>query len=99
MLPRRCCRLLFATETDERDAKVVVVNCKLHTCALPNDMFVLFLSPVASPRSHVRHVWQGLVGAPACGDVMKLQIKVGFAIFSFPVHPLNSVPAAYVANN
>ena len=28
--------------------------------------------PISSPFSHV----QGLVGAPACGDVMKLQIRV-----------------------
>lgn len=32
---------------------------------------------VGNFSAHEEHVGTGLVGAPACGDVMKLQIKVG----------------------
>ena len=32
------------------------------------------------------NVGTGLVGAPACGDVMKLQVEVHFGVFSFEMY-------------
>jgi NifU-like protein involved in Fe-S cluster formation len=37
------------------------------------------------------NVGTGLVGAPACGDVMKLQIKVGVLPIELPQHFLSHV--------
>jgi len=49
---------------------------------------------VGSLDKNAEDVGTGLVGAPACGDVMKLQIKVRCgANDNHPTHPLISVGA------
>ena len=49
---------------------VLLVRCFLTTTLYKPDFFMV------SPDKDDINVGTGLVGAPACGDVMKLQIKV-----------------------
>ena len=59
---------------------------------MSNRLYIQVIDHYEKPRNvgsldkTSKRVGTGLVGAPACGDVMKLQVRFSFKVISFYTH-------------